>query len=80
MLMTTVQIPVISTNESHMFMHISMINTGIILSRVFQKNILHPTREHGLIDHGNTGNKLVNVNGRSVSIMFRTEKIYNTNQ
>ena len=35
-----------------MGMYTTMINTDIILVRVFQKHLLDPTSVHGLIDNG----------------------------
>ena len=49
---TNVQLPVESTNNSHMVIHTSMSNTYIIQARGSQKHLSDPTCAHGLNYHG----------------------------
>ena len=51
MLTTTVQLLGAANNDSQMVMHITMINTDILLARESQL-FSDPTRAHGSIDHG----------------------------
>ena len=51
MFMTTVQLPVLDTNDSHLVMNNSISNTDISIEREFQKHISDLTCAHGLIYH-----------------------------
>ena len=53
MLMTTVQVPSATNNNLQIFMHTSMSNIDISLSRIFQNNPSGPTCAHGFIDNVN---------------------------
>ena len=48
---TTLQLPGAVDYDSHVSIHTSTANTGIILTRGFQKCMSYPTRSHGLLDH-----------------------------
>ena len=58
MLITTVQLPGESTNNSQFAMYTSNINTYIIIEMGCQKHISDPTRAHGLVDHGKDRGKV----------------------
>ena len=53
MLMTTMQLPGTSTNDSQIVIHATTSNAETNVARVFQNNnISDPTLAHELIDHG----------------------------
>ena len=70
--MTTVQPPGAFTNNLQMVIHISINNTDISLGREL-KNIFQTQHMNMvLLITINTGNDVVSVNGRVISIMSRT--------
>ena len=52
MFIKNLQLPGAADYDSHVSIHTSTANTGIILARGFQKYMSYPTRSHGLLNHG----------------------------
>ena len=74
------QLPGAANNNSHMFMHNSTINTYISVAREFQFFFKTLHVQMDLLIREKIGSELVRVNGRSMIIMFVTEKMYNKNK